>query len=318
MTALLTAAGGEALARLSGVHPYRPIDSAYTTWAKPDPELGWVSNAGVHRVHEEGHTPMTIWPDGRRATRANSVLSVSASRDLILIGCSVTQGYSVRDDQSFAWLLQQSDPSLAVSNYGCPGYGTYQSLLALERILKEREASRPFAVVYGFLSMHAGRNVANYTFLQALRTFGGERFAPPHALLKDGSLTRRPPFVLKDWPLESRSALVSFLHSVFLRRQLDGRDGQRIPVTLALLREMDALVRRHGGRFLVAVLWDDPEAQQYQGFLKGAGMESVDCSYHGPVRDITELFVGVNGHPNEILHAHWAECLKGWLRETAF
>ena len=316
MTALLIAAGGEILARLFSVKPYQRINPANTTWAKPHPDLGWVNNPGVHRVHEKGHTPMTIWPDGRRATRADPAPPAAASRDLILIGCSVTEGFSVRDDQSFAWLLQAADPTLAVSNYGCPGYGTYQSLLGLERIIGERKPSRPFAVVYGFLSMHADRNVANYTFLEALRTFGGERFAPPHALMANGSLTRYPPLVLKDWPFESRSALVSFLHGVFLRRQLAGRDTQRIPVTLALLGEMAALVRKHGGRFVVAVLWDDPKARQYLDFLKSAGMESVDCSYRGPVNDVSKLFVEINGHPNRILHAWWADCLTGWLKAS--
>ncbi len=314
MTALLSAAGGEILARLFGAKPYQPVDPAYTTWAKPDPELGWVSNPGVHRVNEEGHTPMTIWPDGRRATRADPALPAGTTRDLIFVGCSVTQGYSVRDDQSFPWLVQAANPALAVSNYGCPGYGTYQSLLGLERILRDRAPGRPFAVVYGFLSMHGDRNVADDSFIEALRAFGGERFAPPHALMVNGTLVRHGPLALPDWPFEARSALVSFLHARYLGYRLVGRETQRIPVTLSLLSEMSQVVRKYGGRFLVTVLWDDPEGREYLQNLKSAGIDALDCGYRGPITDTTKLFVP-KGHPNAILHAWWADCLQGWMKK---
>src|SRR5262245_56470759 len=62
---------GERVARLTDAHAIKvrfrqPKESI--PWSKPDPVLGWRNNPGVNPAHEGSHEPMTILPDGSRAT----------------------------------------------------------------------------------------------------------------------------------------------------------------------------------------------------------------------------------------------------------
>jgi hypothetical protein len=311
---LLAIAASESVARLFGVEPYR-VETSETGWAKPDSDLGWVYNPGVHPAHEEGRAPMTILPDGRRAARANDRVGVSGKPLLFLLGCSFAAGYGIRDDETLAWRLQEAFPEFEVRNYATPGYGTHQSLLLLERLLARGE--RPKLVIYGFLPFHSSRNVASYDFLQALRAFGGERFAPPHVRLEDGRLDRQPPYAVPSWPLESRSASSTLLHSSYLRWRLADRETRKEPATKALLVSLDERVRQAGARLLVTVLWHDKgEAGPYLRFMRERGMDALDCTYSGPITDPARLTVGGKGHPNGMVHEDWARCAGQWVKEN--
>ncbi|MBM3773854.1 MAG: hypothetical protein FJW37_01675 [Acidobacteria bacterium] len=317
LSALLVAlAAGEIFARLAGARPAEIKPRRFTAWAAPDAELGWVNAPGVHPSDEPPHAWMTVWPDGRRATApAPGPAGAPAARELALVGCSFAYGYSLPDRQTLGWILQQHNPALAISNWASPGYGTYQALLRLERLLA---GDRPPAlVVYGLLPFHAERNVAAYPIVKALRTFGGERFAPPHVLLERERLVRYPPLSVREWPLERLSSMSALAHDAWLRLRLSGRGGQQVAVTARLMTEMAALTRGRKADFLVALLWDGggsaPEVTGYAESLRAAGIDYLDCTYRGPIHDSRRLTVGGSGHPNEIVHQWWAGCIQQWV-----
>jgi hypothetical protein len=56
--------------------------------------------------------------------------------------------------------LQGKHPEVAIRNYGTGGYGTYQSLLVLERLFANPRSSRPEWVLYRFIEHHEIRYVA--------------------------------------------------------------------------------------------------------------------------------------------------------------
>ena len=309
----LSFGAAEAISRLAHIRPFRVEQAQYMGWASPDPILGWRNNPGVHRANEGAHEPMTILPDGSRATGAPA----GAGGAFVIVGCSNAEGYAVRDDQTFASLLQRRFPDLAVRNFGVPGYGTYQSLLLLRELIKNRGV-RPAVVVYGFIPYHAERNVLTYSMLEAFRVFGGERLSPPHVELRGGRLEVFPPFVVSDWPLEEHSAFVTLLHRTELRLRLANRERDQEAATGLLLLEMKRLVEGAHGRFLVATLWDQtspgPDAyRRMRDQMRSSGIEELDITYRGPETRMEKLLVGGNGHPNEIVHAWWADKLAAWL-----
>ena len=55
----------------------------------------------------------------------------------MVLGCSFVQGWALSDEETFAWKLQERFVRARVLNFGTAGYGTTQSLLALERYLEE-------------------------------------------------------------------------------------------------------------------------------------------------------------------------------------
>ena len=137
VAAFLTLVGAEAIARTAlAVRQIRPpLDDGLPVLQEPDEVLGWRNKAGSvvwpGRGEDGGKDiRMTFWADGLRATAPAPELD---RPHVVVIGCSYTQGWAVTDEETYPWRLQAEFPSHAFLNYGTAGYGTYQSLLALER-----------------------------------------------------------------------------------------------------------------------------------------------------------------------------------------
>lgn len=318
LTFTLCAGAAEIVCRIAGVRPFRVTAREYIGWAKPDPALGWRNNPGAHPADEGPHEIMTILPDGSRDTGT----PVGAThRPIVIMGCSFAEGYGVRDDETFAWKLQQHFPSTPIRDFGTPGYGTWQSLLLLRELI-QRRGMRPAAVIYGFLPMHAERNVLTDSMLEAFRSFGGQRFSPPHVELREGKLVSYPPFTVPDWPLESSSALVTLLHRSELRARLRNRERSEEEITIRLISDMQRLTAATGAQFLVATLWHDgpPGPESYRRMasaMRGAGIAEQDVSWAGKETRPEELHVGGYGHPGRAIHRWWAEKLEPWVARVA-
>ena len=314
LVAALVFGGGEAIARLTRARAFSVRSADHIGWAKPDPVLGWRNNPGVHPADEGPHEPMTILPDGSRATGTPP----GAGPTVLIVGCSYAEGYGVRDDETFAWKLQQRFPQLCIRDFGVPGYGTYQSLVLLRELI-ERQGVQPALVIYGFLPFHADRNVLTYSMLEAFRAFGGERFSPPHAESRNGELTAFPPFAVPDWPLEEHSALITLLHQAELRVRLANREKQRAQVTSLLLAQMEKLVEGAHGRLLVATLWNGgPDPETYRRItmdMRQAGIGQLDVTYAGAETRPEKILVGGTGHPGAIIHSWWADKIGQWMIE---
>ena len=55
--------------------------------------------------------------------------------EVLLVGCSFTEGFGVDDEDTFSYLLNARYPHLMFHNFGTGGYGTYQSLLRVKKNL---------------------------------------------------------------------------------------------------------------------------------------------------------------------------------------
>jgi hypothetical protein len=176
--------------RSSGHKPWKELDGLLDmpTMHEPDPDLGWRSKEGRYVF---GTTPihMTFWPDHTRATAAAPVRADAA---VVVLGCSFVQGWALSDEETFAWKLQERFTRARVHNFGTAGYGTTQSLLALERYIEERKrkhgaaaAKGPLIVVYGFSDFHAGRSIAEASWLRSLARGSRGLGATPYATFGD-------------------------------------------------------------------------------------------------------------------------------------
>ncbi|MGA7414707.1 MAG: hypothetical protein WBW33_29830 [Bryobacteraceae bacterium] len=322
-TVLLTLglAGGvaEVVARLAHLQAFRVKQSAYIGWAQRDPVLGWRNNPGVYPSNEGDHQLMTFLPDGSRATGAPEGRDTS----ILILGCSFSSGYGVRDQETYSALLQQRFPDERVRNFAVSGYGTYQSLLLLKELVEQR-GYRPRLVIYPFMGMHPGRNVLTYGMLESFRAYGGQRFPPPHVELHDGKLTKFPPYVVPNWPLEQHSAFISLLHATALRNALAGHERYQVEVTRQLIQQMKQVSEGAGARFVVVTLWNGKApwgrfpTKQVTDAIHQDGIEEFDITYDGPETRVEKLVVGGNGHPGPIIHQWWADRIGDWLtRERA-
>jgi len=316
VAALLILVGAEALARtaLAVEQPRPPLDDGLPVLQEPDEDLGWRNKAGSVVWPGQGEDGgkdirMTFWADGLRATAPAPELD---RPHVVVIGCSYTQGWAVTDEETYPWRLQAEFPSHAFLNYGTAGYGTYQSLLALERYFAADHKSTE-VVIYGFIDYHEERNVAPAGWLKALATAsrGGTLSVPFVSIGANGTLERHRVDRANSWPLRSHLASVALVEDRVLELRTRGRLEQRREATDRLLLELQRVTRDHGSRLLVAILEsrDEPRAH-VTAFTARQGIESVDCTV--PNQEV--LQVPGYSHPDRRINAHWARCVGDWLR----
>lgn len=319
----LVALGGslvlsEAFLRSQGVQPGRDVFPREPVMMEPDPVLGWRNRPG-HYVYpgysaDVESIAVTIWPDGSRATRASQDEAQEGAKDsVVLLGDSLTMGWAVSDEETFAWQLQERLPGLDVRNHGVAGYGTYQSLLLMRKLLAEGQ--RPRLILYGFINDHEHRNVADYRWLRALTVRSSMlRLSVPYALLgRDETLEEHAPAPSPVWPLRSWLSSAVALEDLQVRTMTAGRFDHAERVTELLLGEMDREARSHGARFAVVFLMGAADRlRHFREYLTWHGISLIDCDR--PL--LPTMVVRGEGHPNRLMHEQWAACMaEGLHRE---
>jgi hypothetical protein len=309
---------GELLVRGAGHQPARDRNAARDAPALhgPDPVLGWTNRPGVYVI--PSYTPsgdaiqVTFEQDGRR--RSSPEPPRPGNPDLVFLGGSFTQGWAIDDDETFAWKVQAARPGWNVRNHGVAGYGTYQSLLLLERLVAA--IPKPRLVIYGFVDHHELRNIAPRGWLALLSSFPdrGQTALPFAELAPGGGLVRHPPIRHPRLPLRHVSALVTRLEWWIAHLRERPHPDQRRKITREILRTMARESHEHGAELHVVLLTaTDVMRRRYADMMREDGIALVDCS-----RELTPRFRVVGeGHPNGRLHSLWAECMLAGIPALA-
>jgi len=144
-----------------------------------DPLLGWRPRPSVRtRLVKPGSydVPAATNSAGLRGSRDVPIEKVAGTVRIAAFGGSQTFGTGVRDEETYPAQLEARLPDLDVLNFGVPGYGTDQMVLALER---DGVRYDPDVVVLGFAFYHMRRNVQAFRY-----------FAKPRFVLEDGGALR--------------------------------------------------------------------------------------------------------------------------------
>ena len=308
----LVFAGAEGLARLRGARPWSPAAPALSvepggSLYTGDASVGYAMRPGRYTVRfPTGRSfDVTHGPDGLRSVRPPERDAAAGARGLWIFGCSFSYGWGVDDAETYAWRLQERLPEWDVVNFSVNGYGTLQSLLQLERALRERPA--PAVVVLAYAAFHDERN----TFLRQRR----KRVAPfsqlgplvqPFARVgEEGALrVEMAEVTYREWPGMRQSALVHSAEQSWNRLEVDRVDSAA--VTRAIVDRFIATARGAGARVIVAGI-----AGRFAPVLEHAGARgaeplvlAVDLSQPGMRNPPPD------GHPSPRAHAQYAARLR--------
>lgn|GEM_PF-3046199 len=311
-SALLVLLVFEAGLRIASDEPRksRPLVLEMPRMTDPDPELGWVSRPGSYRYrHSDRTIQITIRPDGSRGATGGG----ESAREIWFFGCSYTQGWGLTDGEEFAAIVARRAPGWTVRNFGVAGYSTLQAQLLYERLVEELP-TKPQLVVYGYAGFHEYRNTAAPNWLFSLTRIAGENewIELPYARWDAATGLRTfPPKRWKAWPLSEYSALLQLVsYRVAVLADAASPDEQR-QVTLALLDRWQRRVDQEGGRFLTMLLAARPKiANSLPAALEARSVPYLGCLNSDFPSPETRLS---DGHPNEIVHASWADCFSDWL-----
>jgi hypothetical protein len=299
----------ESMFRLMGHYrwTYAGVAAKEPTMHEPDPTLGWKNKEGkyVYPAYMEGGEDIhvTILADGSRLTGTRPG---KGSGRLVFVGGSFVRGSAISDDETFPYKIQKRYPSIRVSNFGTGGYGTYQSLLLLERLFSHSPPIR--TVLYGFATFHEARNVASFFWMRTLAHYSKRGLVgiPYATLAEGGQLVRHPPVIYSPWRLAQLFASVDSLQEALGRLGAKERVAIKRDVTQRLMLEMDGLCKQNKADFSVILLaMNRQDKEYYTGFLNRKKVTTIDC-----VRPLTPgMMVPGEDHPNGRLNTIWADCI---------
>lgn len=318
ISVVISFVAAEGILRLLGFQPwsYLSIDRNEPSIFEYDSVLGWKPREGRYIIppynSSGSEIHVSILKTGLRKTYENQSDIRDSRPKIIFVGCSFTMGWAISDFETFPWKIQKHFPSFEVLNYGVGGYGTYQSLLLLERVLPEMHD--PHIIVYGFIENHEDRNVATGVWMEWLSSFARRShvYFPYVTSDKSGKLYRRLPEKYPTLPFREDLAVVALAEKALARFETFGREKQGRAVTQQLMLEMKELCARHGVEFAVALFdYGDEVKSDYLNFMKKNEIGAIDCFY--PRRD--DLVVPGEGHPNGKANSLWAECISDYLKK---
>lgn len=300
----------EGLVRMIGVSPwsYGKHDANEPTMHETEPVLGWRNKKGNYVVppyDPSGQTfHVNFLDNGQRRTGVNTT---RIGDQLVTVGDSFTMGWAISDNETYPWKLQEKYPSLNVLNYGTGGYGSYQSLLVLERELPR--LTSPKYVLYGFNQQHEERNVAPGSWMRALISYSrrGHVDVPFASWDTAKGLVRHPPERYLALPFRESLAIVASIENAYMWMKTRNRLLNKRLVTERILLQMDRVSVANGATFFVVFLEaDDRTKNRYMNFLGENGIPFMDCVYE----QTNEMRVPGDWHPNGKMNTLWAECIS--------
>ena len=277
---------------------------------KEDNELGWVNMPGAYRysTSRDGSNVITITINEDLTRGAPT--SGTGKREVWFFGGSFTHGWAVTDGEVFCDQVDDalSDHGYAIRNFGVPGYGTLQSFLLFERIMRIC-SNPPELVVYGFIDYHSDRNVATSAWLSLLARSASDQawIKTPYARTdKEEGLAVFPPKGYVNWPLSKHSVLVHYVQERIGFARDKGLMAESRNVTIRLIQEWQERVEALDSRFMVMILYTFRPKDYYIDRFKKENILFMDCS--NTTYPTPETTVPGDAHPNRLVHQEWAQC----------
>jgi len=218
--------------------------------------------------------------------------------------------WALSDNETYPWKVQENFPSFEVLNYGTAGYGTYQSLLTLEKMLPL--IKNPILIVYGFIQLHEIRNVASADWLVLLSRYSyrGHINVPYVTMDWNDHLHYHQPEGYSSWPFREHLVIVTKVEKLLTKLRTYRRTKQARPVTQKLLLQMNKVALNNQANFTVAIFRIKKDVKtSYVRFAQRNDIFIVDCAY--PISE--EMQVKGEGHPNGRMNSKWAACITEFI-----
>ena len=313
---LVAALVGEGLARVRGFKPFdaQPADIRVEPGGKlfrALPEGGFAHFAGAFKVTlPTGYEfRVTHGTNGLRVTHPPPAPDAKARPELWILGCSLTHGWSLNDEDTYPWRVQAALPEFEVVNGGVSGYGTLHQRLLFQELLKQRGKPGMVVVAYGLFHDFRSTNVRIWQKGFAPYNRLPDLIYPFARLNAAGDLAYdAAPATYSEWPLQRQSALVHWLE-----QQANVAEERRVrshEVSRALLKNWAGVCLKEGIPFIVAGISSD--AGPMLEWCRAAGIKAVDISV--PLTEPLNTNAPHDGHPSAKANRVYAEKLVEFLR----
>ena len=294
--------------------PYLSIEPAGPYYT-PDAKRGYLLRPGELKITLPGpySFKVTHLSNGLRITHPLNTYSGKPKKEIWIFGCSFTHGWSLDDDQTYPWLLQEKLPDYEVVNFGVEAYSTVQSLLQFRQALEKGQ--KPALVILAYSSGHDDRNTLTRSWMK-IRMPGHRGYVPGSISLPymRWSPDKQPELLYKplDYhgvPLLHYSAFANFLDDTYnesLEKTYHSHDVSRV-----LIEDFASLCKANGIQFVVAGIMPDSATTEMLGYLNRKGIMTVDISVDLGIKENTNL--PYDSHPSAIANQQYARKLDLFL-----
>ncbi len=230
--------------------------------------------------------------------------------EIWIFGCSFTHGWSLNDEETYPWLLQERFPQYEIVNFGVNGYGTLQSLLQFQEALTQKNPPKTAIIAYApihdqrstFLRIWQ-KNVAAWNQLDAL--------AYPYARVnREGKLVSSLAKVeFREFPFMRNSAFAHFIEQTYNRLEERWYDSHQI--TKAIIKEFAELAEKHHVTLIVAGIIAHQNTEDMLEYAASLGAITGDVSVDLNIRENTNL--PHDGHPSASANVQYAKNMEPLL-----
>lgn len=316
---VIVAVGGEIVARLKGIRPYRletinigKVEPA-GTFFKAHPERGYTQLPGPFKITLTDGYQFTVTHDahGMRITHPPAAVDRPPKPEIWILGCSLTHGWSLNDEETYPWLVQQALPDYEVVNAGMMGYGTLQARLLFQEMLASRP--KPAVVVLAYGTFHDFRN----TFIRLRRKAVApyNRLGPivqPYARLNGvGDVDYfMAPVAYQEFPLMRYSALMHMIEMTY--DTYEARSSHSDMVSRILVRNLALFCEKNEIRFVVAGISSD--SGPMLAFCQNCKIPAVNISV--VLAEPANRNLPHDDHPSPAANRVYASKLTDYLRSS--
>jgi hypothetical protein len=321
ITAALMALGvllvGEIVARLFGYKPYATpkldirVEPGGRFFALK-PSGGYAQLPGEFNITLPDGWKFHVTHDTNGLRLTHSPRTAAPRKpEMWIMGCSLTHGWSLNDEETYPWLVQEAMPAFEVVNGGVEGYGTLQSRLLFQELLEAR--GKPALVVLAYGTFQDFRNTMVRERRKSVVAYN--RLGPlqqPYARFngKGDFDYFMSPVEYTEFPLMRASALMHFAEQQYDRWEI--RHAHSDLVTAELMRRWAIFCRDQGIAFVVAGISSD--SGPMLEFLQKMGIRTVDISV--PLREPGNTNLPHDNHPSAKANKEYARKLVTYLQES--
>ena len=306
----------EIFLRINDQGPWGNLDTGRNdpTINKPDKELGWVPKKGKYKFEAFSDTgedfEINITEDGSRKTE--NQINANNKKQVIFLGGSVPLGWGINDNQTFISKLQKRLSNYNLKNFSAGGYGTYQSFLRLEKIMKNNLNVK--VVIISYLPHHATRNIGDEFWLRTLTKYSKRGYVSlPYASIdKYGELKRIDPIVYFKMPLMNHLSVSNKISKRIMISKLKNNSKNAYKVTNLIFSEMVDLLNKKKIKLVVLDLSSNKKSlDPYLETFKKKGINYINCN----IEQTDELTIKGDGHPNGKMHSLYSDCIFKGIRK---
>ena len=278
-----------------------------------DSAIGW--------IHRPGNYTFTPWSKEGKYTnfKVNDDLSRSTyyksnkNNNIFFIGGSLTQGWAVDDKDNYVSLFQKEFTNYRVKNYGVGGYGGYQSLLLLEKVIKN--SNNLSHVFYGFIPHHEVRNVAAGSWVSFLNKHSrrGHASVPYASIDKAGNLLRHQPSDYLKIYFGDKSSLITKIEKRIMKIRSKRREVKQVDISKKIIEEMKNVSEKKGAKFHIILInkIKEENLNNYNSFFNNKKISVANCQ----VPEGSGFNIIGEGHPNRKAYMIVKNCLSNYFKK---